>query len=386
MATKVTALNWRPQTFSDLVGQGVISTTLQNAIRHDRLHHAYLFAGLRGSGKTSTARIFAKALNCEKGPTPEPCLKCASCKEIRDGNSMDVIEIDAASNNSVDNIRELREMVRYNAARDKNKIYIIDEVHMLSTSAFNALLKTLEEPPPNVFFIMATTELHKIPATILSRSQQFDFKQIPASEIEKRVEEIVKVEKINITKEAIGLIATAAKGSMRDALSLFDQVVAASGEEITVLEVEPILGLVKDIHLVNLMEGVVTDSVERVLTTISELINSGHDLKGVYDSFTSFVRDLIVLKSVTHTSEILVRQYGDPSQFKDILDQVTHADLVRYLNVLVSGEQVFRQASVPQYGLELVLFKMLELKKLQPLETLISDLQSLSFPDQKKNG
>lgn len=385
MTSKVTALAWRPQTFSDLVGQDVIARTLQNSIRFDRVHHAYLFAGLRGSGKTSSARIFAKALNCEKGPTPEPCLTCSACVEIRDGNSMDVIEIDAASNNSVDNIRELREMVRYNAARDTYKIYIIDEVHMLSASAFNALLKTLEEPPPNVVFIMATTELHKIPATILSRSQQFDFRQIPVFKIEEHIKKIVESEHVNMNDESIALIAMAAKGSMRDALSIFDQVIAASGEEITVLDVETILGLVKDIHLMDLMEGVAKGSVERVLTRISELVHSGHDLKGVYDGLTGFIRDLIVLKSVQNPSDLVMRQYGDPAAFQHILESASTSDLVRYLNTMVTNELVFRQASVPQYGFELVLLKMVELKKLMPLETLISELRA--NPDhQKKNN
>jgi len=385
MASKVTALAWRPQTFSDLVGQDVISRTLQNSIKLDRLHHAYLFAGLRGSGKTSTARIFAKALNCEKGPTPEPCLECSACKEIRDGTSMDVIEIDAASNNSVDNIRELREMVRYNAARDTYKIYIIDEVHMLSTSAFNALLKTLEEPPPNVVFIMATTELHKIPGTILSRSQQFDFRQIPTHKMEERVQQIVASEGIKMDREAIGLIAMAAKGSMRDALSLFDQVLAASGEEIQILDVETILGVVKDVHLIDLMEGVVHGSVERILSRIGELVHSGHDLKGVYDSFTGFIRDLIILKSTRNPTDLVIRTYGDPEALKPILEAVSHADLVRYLNTMVSNEIVFRQASVPLYGFELVFLKLVEIGRLQPLETLIAELSEAKPETQKKN-
>lgn len=383
MASKVTALAWRPQTFSDLVGQDVIARTLQNAIKSDRVHHAYLFAGLRGSGKTSTARIFAKALNCEKGPTPEPCLTCSACTEIRDGNSMDVVEIDAASNNSVDNIRELREMVRYNAARDTYKIYIIDEVHMLSASAFNALLKTLEEPPPKVVFIMATTELHKIPATILSRSQQFDFRQIPVYQIEERIQKIVDAESVNMNHEAISLIAMAAKGSMRDALSIFDQVIASSDDEITAAEVSIILGVVKDIHLYELMEGIAQGSVERVMNRIGELVHSGHDLKGVYDSLTTFIRDLIVLKSVPNPTDILIRQFGDPEQFKPILDQLSHADLLRYLNAMIVNEPVFRQTSVPQYGFELVLLKLVELKKLIPIETLLSELGT---PDQKKNS
>ena len=389
MSSRVTALAWRPQTFDDLVGQDVVAQTLKNAIRSDRIHHAYLFSGLRGSGKTSSARIFAKALNCIKGPTETPCLECASCTEVRDGSSLDVVEIDAASNNSVDNIRELRELVRYNAARDKFKIYIIDEVHMLSTSAFNALLKTLEEPPPNVVFILATTELHKIPATILSRTQQFDFRQIPLFKIEERVKAICEKDKVDMDDEAVSLIAQAAGGSMRDALSIFDQVIAASSEKITGLDVKSILGVVEDANLLDLLTGVATDSAERVFQCISDLVHYGHDLKQVYDTFTGFVRDSIVLKSVTNPTDLLIRRYGRGQEHERILTDLTVSDLVRILDVLVGHEPVFRQASEPRYAFELVFLKLLEQKKLVPLEKLIEDLRDLREAppsSEKKNG
>jgi len=384
--SKVTALAWRPQTFDDLVGQDVVSQTLKNAIDSNRLHHAYLFSGLRGSGKTSTARIFAKALNCEKGPTISPCLECASCIEIREGNSMDVVEIDAASNNSVDNIRELRELVRYNSSRDRNKIYIIDEVHMLSTSAFNALLKTLEEPPPNVVFIMATTELHKIPATILSRTQQFDFRQIPLFKIEERLKRIAASENMEIEDEAITLIAQASGGSMRDGLSVFDQVVAASGTKATGLDVKSILGVVEDNNLIDLLAGLESNSAEKIFSRINELVHYGHDLKQVYDTFTAFVRDSIVLKAVDNPVDLVLRQYGHGKEHEELLQTLGVSDLVRILDLLVSQEPVFRMASEPRYAFELVFLKLLEQKKLIPLEQLLNDLKDFaSDGGQKKN-
>ena len=383
MSSQVTALAYRPQTFEDLVGQDVVSQTLGNAIKSDRIHHAYLFAGLRGSGKTSSARIFAKALNCIKGPTPTPGLECPSCTEIRDGNSMDVVEIDAASNNSVDNIRELRELVRYNATRDRYKIYIIDEVHMLSTSAFNALLKTLEEPPPNVVFILATTELHKIPATILSRTQQFDFRQIPLYKIEERLKMICDKENLEMDDEAISLVAQAAGGSMRDALSIFDQVIAASSEKITGLDVKSILGVVEDANLLDLIRGIASGSTDQVFGRISELVHYGHDLKQVYDTFTGFIRDSIVLESVSNPTDLLIRRYGHGKDHKEALEGLQVSDLVRILDVMVSHEPVFRQASEPRYAFELVFLKLLEQRKLAPLEKLLGDLRDLQGSEKK---
>ncbi len=385
MSSQVTALAYRPQTFDDLVGQDVVSQTLINAITSDRIHHAYLFAGLRGSGKTSSARIFAKALNCEKGPTGSPCLECASCVEIKEGNSMDVVEIDAASNNSVDNIRELRELVRYNATRDRYKIYIIDEVHMLSTSAFNALLKTLEEPPPNVIFILATTELHKIPATILSRTQQFDFRQIPVHKIEERIKWIAEQEKMEMEDEAATLIAQAAGGSMRDSLSIFDQVMAATSGKVTGLDVKSILGVVEDANLIDLLTGISKGSAEQIFSRITDLIHYGHDLKQVYDTFTAFVRDSIVLKSVPNPSDLLDRRYGHGKEHMEALADLDVSDLVRILDVIVTHEPIFRQASEPRYAFELVFLKLLEQRKLRPLETLLSDLKDLAAAVEKKN-
>ncbi|MCB1044798.1 MAG: DNA polymerase III subunit gamma/tau [Acidobacteria bacterium] len=386
MGSRVTALAWRPQTFDDVVGQEVITRTLCNAIQSNRIHHAYLFSGLRGSGKTSTARILAKALNCETGPTATPCLQCISCTEIRDGNALDVVEIDAASNNSVDNIRELREWVRYNSARDRYKIYIIDEVHMLSTSAFNALLKTLEEPPDNVVFILATTELHKIPSTILSRTQQFDFRQIPLFKIEDRLKTIAASESLKIEDEALTLIAQSSGGSMRDAISVFDQVVAASDDSISRLDVQSILGVVEDANLLDLLEGVLKSSSEQVLGRISELVHFGHDLKRVYDAFAAFVRDSLVLKSVADPSELVLRSYGHGDRHMEVLEACSVSDLVRILDVLLGQESLFRHAFEPRFAFELILLKLIEMRRLTPIEELVAQLNDWEPPEPKKKS
>ncbi|HEY7513641.1 MAG TPA: DNA polymerase III subunit gamma/tau, partial [Vicinamibacteria bacterium] len=240
----VLARKWRPQTFDEVVGQGTVTRTLKNALASGRIGHAFLLSGARGVGKTTTARILAKALNCAKGPTADPCGECDSCREITTGTSLDVQEIDGATNNSVDQVRELRESARYNPARDRFRIWIIDEVHMLSTGAFNALLKTLEEPPPRVKFIFATTEYHKLPDTILSRCQQYDFRMIPARDIQAHLRAVAAGEKIKISDEALARIARAAEGSARDALSLFDQVLSFSGEEVRDEDISALLGLI----------------------------------------------------------------------------------------------------------------------------------------------
>ncbi len=280
MSYQVIARKWRPQTFEEVTGQEAITQTLRNAIEHDRLHHAYLFSGARGVGKTTTARLLAKALNCHKTdkPNPLPCLPedqdaCPSCVEISESRSIDVFEFDAASHTGVDDIREIiLESINIAPARDRYKIFIIDEVHMLSTSSFNALLKTLEEPPPKVEFIMATTELHKVPITILSRCQEFEFRTIPLNKIFARLKLIAEAEKINITDEALREISRSGEGSMRDAQSNFDQVISFSGEHIEVPDVANALGLASAEMLVRIVTSIAHNNPAEALNVVDDLI------------------------------------------------------------------------------------------------------------------
>src|SRR4030066_1794670 len=279
MSYLVLARKWRPQVFEEVAGQRHITQTLQNAISQKRVAHAFLFAGARGVGKTSTARILAKALNCETGPHTDPCNHCNICKEITNGTSMDVIEIDGASNRGIDEIRELRENVRYNPAKSRYKIYIIDEVHMLTKEAFNALLKTLEEPPPHIIFIFATTEPQKIPATIISRCQRYDFKRVPFKEIIGSLKRILEEEKIQVSQRGLLSIAQESEGSLRDAQSLLDQVIAYAGKNIKDEDITEVLGLIDRKILNDTIEAIANRDVERCMEVIEMVYHFGYDLQ-----------------------------------------------------------------------------------------------------------
>src|SRR5436853_4704 len=287
MTYQVIARKWRPQTFEEVTGQEHITRTLRNAVEHERLHHAYLFSGARGVGKTTTARLLAKAVNCHRSdrPTPTPCRTtdadaCPSCREVAEGRSIDVLEIDAASNTSVDNVREaIINTVGIRPARDRYKVFIIDEVHMLSPAAFNALLKTLEEPPPRVLFIMATTHPHRVPETILSRSQQFEFRTISAQKIADRLRHIADEEGIKVSPDALREIARAGEGSMRDAQSAFDQVISFSGAEIKTEDVETALGLASTEMLSRVVKSVAEQKPSEALAVVNDLVMRGHDLR-----------------------------------------------------------------------------------------------------------
>src|SRR6266446_3811816 len=292
---QVLARKWRPQQFDDVVGQEHVTTTLKNAIGQNRLAHAYLFVGPRGIGKTSTARIFAKALNCVKGPTATPCDKCDNCLEITGGRSLDVLEIDGASNNGVEQVRELRDTVRYAPARGKFKIYIIDEVHMLTTQAFNALLKTLEEPPAHVKFIFATTEPQKVLPTILSRCQRFDLSRIPAGLIAKHLKEIAKKEKVSIDDAALAAIARGAEGGLRDAESALDQLIAFCGNKIAEKDVLSVFGLVAHDKLAGLTDAIIDGEMNSALTIVKELDEVGKDLQRLLADLLDHYRNLLVL-------------------------------------------------------------------------------------------
>lgn len=288
---------WRPQTFKDLVGQEHISRTLANAITSGHIGHAYLFAGPRGTGKTSTAKILAKALNCEHGPTPEPCGQCEQCRKIADGSSMDVFEIDAASNRGIDEIRDLRETVKFAPVDGRYKVYIIDEVHMLTTEAFNALLKTLEEPPAHVVFILATTEAHKVPPTIQSRCQRYDFKRITVEEIESRLRYITAEMKMEAEDEALAMIAIQADGGMRDALSILDQCAALAEGTITAERVRQILGLVGHDWIYKMTKALAARNVQEALQILAELLRDGKDLKQILSELSLHLRSLMIFQA-----------------------------------------------------------------------------------------
>lgn len=288
---------WRPQTFKDLVGQEHISRTLANAITSGHIGHAYLFAGPRGTGKTSTAKILAKALNCEHGPTPEPCGQCEQCRKIADGSSMDVFEIDAASNRGIDEIRDLRETVKFAPVDGRYKVYIIDEVHMLTTEAFNALLKTLEEPPAHVVFILATTEAHKVPPTIQSRCQRYDFKRITVEEIESRLRYITAEMKMEAEDEALAMIAIQADGGMRDALSILDQCAALAEGKITAERVRQILGLVGHDWIYKMTKALAARNVQEALQILAQLLRDGKDLKQVLSELSLHLRSLMIFQA-----------------------------------------------------------------------------------------
>ncbi len=385
MSYHVIARKWRPQSFEEVTGQEPITRTLRNAVEHERLHHAYLFSGARGVGKTTTARLLAKALNCHKfdKPTPTPCAvgdptACASCSEIAEGRSIDVQEIDAASNTGVDNVREaIIGSVAIAPARDRYKVFIIDEVHMLSTNAFNALLKTLEEPPPRVIFIMATTESHKLPDTILSRCQQFEFRTIAASRIAERLRLIADAEKISITDDALRDIARAGEGSMRDAQSAFDQVISFSGDKIKAEDVEAALGIAGVEVLARVVNGIAEGNAKEALAVVDDLVMRGHDLRNFCRDLLAHLRDLLVVKVSGETAEFLESSASGGKELKRQAAAFTESDLIRFFHSLTETENSLRTAAHPRYQLEVGLVKLMEMRRLAPLVQIIERLDAL---------
>jgi DNA polymerase-3 subunit gamma/tau len=375
----VLARKWRPKQFDDVVGQRTITQTLQNAILSGRIAHACLFSGQRGVGKTTTARILAKALNCQEGPTPKPCDVCTLCKEINRGSSIDVIEIDGASNNSVDDIRDLREKVHYIPAQARYKVYIIDEVHMLSKPAFNALLKTLEEPPEHVVFILATTEAHKIPITIHSRCQRYDFRRVSPQDIYAYLNKLIEEEGgLKGEKEAaLHLIAKTADGSLRDALSLIDQVISFSNEGITLQQVLDLVSLV-DYHAIGeLMGAVVEGKTKEALICIEKITERGHDLKHYVEQVLHYIRDIIIFKMSEDDAPGLDLSAEEAKEISKLAKAASQEDLLRYFDILSRSVEKMRFSSQPRLILEMALIRMAELPKLESLENLIQRLDLL---------
>jgi len=384
MSYQVIARKWRPQTFDEVTGQEPITRTLRNAIEHQRLHHAYLFSGARGVGKTTTARLLAKALNCHKSPVPTatPCRTddpdaCPSCREISESRSIDVQEIDAASHTGIDNVREtIISSIGFAPARDRYKIFVIDEVHMLSTSSFNALLKTIEEPPERVVFIMATTERHKVPETILSRCQQFEFRTIATAKIFDRLRLIAKAEKISITDDALREIARSGEGSMRDAQSAFDQVISFAGAKINKEDVEMALGVAGADILMRVIKGIAENEPREALAVVDDVVMRGHDLRNFCRDLLAHLRDLLVTK-VSGSEELLESAVCEPAELKRQADLFSETDLVRFFHSLAETETLLRNAAHPRYQLEIGLVKLMEMRRLEPVGQLLERLSAL---------
>ncbi len=360
MAYLVLARKWRPHVFEDVCGQEHVTKTLANAIKHERIGHAYLFTGSRGVGKTSIARIFSRMVRCQS--TTIPCETCQPCKEYLKGSTLDILEIDGASNTGVDSVRELRETVSYRPTSGKYKVYIIDEVHMLSTSAFNALLKTLEEPPSHVIFIFATTEPHKIPYTILSRCQRFDFKRIMATDMAPHLEAICKKENIEITQKGILTLCRAADGSLRDALSILDQIIAYSGPKISDDVISETLGLIPKIHILNILEALIKKNVEQCLTIAHEMYHYGHDLHHFAGELLEHVRLLLIAKlSIKEQQKNSLHTYLPEEEKNNLLSLAQNSseeELIQMFHILLNGVEEISKSSFPRYALELTLIRM----------------------------
>ena len=373
----VLARKFRPQTFEDVAGQEHVVKTLSNAIGKGRVAHAFLFSGPRGVGKTSVARILAKSLNCEKGPTATPCNVCSNCKEITAGSSLDVREIDGASNRGIDEIRELREYIRFAPAAAKYKIYIIDEVHMLTQPAFNALLKTLEEPPAHVIFIFATTETHKVPATILSRCQCYDFRRISLAEIAANLGMVAAKEGIEISQAALIWIAEAGDGSMRDGQSIFDQVISYAGMKIADTDVEEILGLVDRKYLFSLSEAVLQRDAGRCLTILEEAYLAGIDMKHFYQMMLKHFRNMLLVKIAADSSSSFDIVPEQISKLKNQVQGTSRETLQRYLEILIKEEDSFRRSQEARMKLETVIVGLAYLEPIIPLGEIISTIEAL---------
>ncbi len=372
MSYQVIARKWRPQSFRDLVGQTHVTETLANAIKNNRVAHAYIFSGARGVGKTTAARILAKALNCVKGPASEPCGECDSCKEIAAGTSLDVIEIDAASNRGIDQIRELREMVRYAPAAARHKVVILDEAHMLTDDASNALLKTLEEPPDRVIFVMATTQPEDLVDTIRSRSQHFHFRALTFAEIIGRLKEIAGKENLKLEDGAMAVIARMAEGSLRDALSLLEQARAYCGETISAGEVRELLGVVPDDALEELVGAIADASAERALALVHTFQKEGRNLQHFCREAIRHVRNLLIARVCGADSDLIAATPDQRPGLAKAAAMFSEEDLTRYFQILLQTDEDLRRKPDPRVHLEMGLLRLINASRLAPLEELLA--------------
>ncbi len=385
MSYQVIARKWRPQTFDEVTGQEHITQTLRNAIEHDRLHHAYIFSGARGVGKTTTARLLAKALNCHKtdGPNVTPCASddptaCPSCLEIAESRSMDVLEIDAASHTGIDDVRDIIiENITVNPARDRYKVFIIDEFHQLSKAAFNALLKTLEEPPKNVLFVMATTELHKVPETITSRCQAFQFRTISLPKIFDRLKLIADAEKVDISDDALREIARSGEGSMRDAQSNFDQVISFAGEKIAAEDVSKALGMAGVEMLIRVVRSVAEKRPAEAIKVVDELIAGGQDLRNFARDLMALFRDLMVFKLTDSDPELLEGSMLTAATLSELSEPFSGSDILRFFNSVAATETELKDSTRPRFTMEIGLVKLTEMRRLAAVEDLLERLGKL---------
>jgi DNA polymerase-3 subunit gamma/tau len=373
---QVIARKYRPQMFAELIGQEHVKTTLENAIAQQRIAHGYIFSGQRGTGKTTVARILARCLNCEQGPTASPCGKCASCLEIQGGSGVDVIEIDAASNRGINEMRELRENVRYRPARDRYKIFIVDEAHQITSEAFNALLKTLEEPPEWVVFILCTTEAHKIPSTIASRCQQFSFRSVDFAELVGRIQWIAQQEGIEADAEVLSVLAQAGEGSVRDSLSALDQAIACCGAKLDAAQVRELLGMFSVDSLDHVAKALSSGDARRMLEVVADLEANGRSLQHFARELARYFRNLLVVKIAgsTETARLVAASPNERAKLAETAGQFSEEDLTRYLQLALDLFKDLQASLQPRLHLEMGLLRMVHAGKLQSIEDAIADL------------
>ncbi|MGQ9671727.1 MAG: DNA polymerase III subunit gamma/tau [Candidatus Aminicenantales bacterium] len=377
MSYQIYARKYRPTTFEKVIGQKPLVQTLQNAIKNHRIAQAYIFSGMRGVGKTTVARILAKAVNCQFGPTPTPCNECESCRAISEDRSVDVLEIDGASSRKIENIEPIRDTAKYRPIHSRYKVIIIDEVHMLSDTSFNALLKTLEEPPPQTIFIFATTEFHKVPLTIVSRCQHFEFKKISQRDIVHHLLEIAREEKITISSLGLNLIAEAAEGSLRDAQSLLDQAVAFAGENISDEDVKEILGVIDKDVLFECSSLIFEQRPASVFPLVEKIMERELDLRKFYKELIKHFRNLLLVKTLSDPKDLLTLTAEDLDELKKEADKASAEEMLRYLLALQQSEPGLRYSSHPQIYLETVLVKLCYFKRIVPIQELLEDVEKI---------
>ncbi|MEJ2627650.1 MAG: DNA polymerase III subunit gamma/tau, partial [bacterium] len=377
MSYLVLARKWRPLVWEDMRGQEHVTSTLKNAIKNERLAHAYLFTGPRGVGKTTAARILAKSLNCDKGISTVPCNQCSSCKEISEGINTDVYEIDGASNRGINEIRSLREKIKYAPSSGIYKIYIIDEVHMLTKEAFNALLKTLEEPPEHVVFIFATTEPHKVPPTIISRCQRFDFRRISTQEINQSLRTICQAEKINIDDEAIQLISMKADGSLRDSQSILDQMISYTEGAITGEQVIKALGLIEQDVFFQITDIVQEKDIKRGIQLVEDIVSKGYDIEEFLNGLEDHLRNLLFVIS-TQNTEILQTSETYKKRYLTQVEKFEEGDILRLIKITSDAKAKLRRDVQPRFQLELAVVKMIKMDKTVTVEDLISQIKDIA--------